>query len=411
MAALELLPTSSHRAIRDALREHEPGLWQWYASDEFGAEYADRVRLELLKDTYRLEPDAHDELYAVAAGVAHKLGVTVPITFYQARSLGAEAMNAGLCFVPDAAHVVLTGPVLARLEPDELRALLGHELAHHRLWNEEHGSYRVADAVLEAVACHPSAAASWIQLALRQRRCTELYADRGALVANDGDLHAALRCLLKISAGIAAPDAVAYLRQVDEVMAKSTDASAGETHPELFLRAWAMQRWLAGSGDADAAVMQRLKGARTLEALDLLDQLELSACTQQLIAAFLHTPWLRSESILVQARQYLPDLQLEPEAPNGPVPVPALSFGQGVSDSIADYFGYVLLDLVTADADLLDEALAAALAFADSHGFGASFDKLARKELRSTVAKLAELRQRWPRIQEQFAAAARRGEA
>jgi hypothetical protein len=289
---------------------------------------------------------------------------------------------------------VFTGPVLSCLDPSELRALLGHELAHYRLWIEDEGCYRVADALVEAVASYPSAPASWVQLALRQRRYTEVYADRGSLVANGGDLHAAIRCLLKVSAGIAKPDAEAYLRQVHEVVEKSSDASHGDSHPELFLRAWAMKSWLTDGKNADAGLANRVQGPRALETLDLLGQLQLTTQTRLVIKRFLRLPWLQTESIVAHARQFLPDLKLEVSGP---------TLDESISESVADYFGYVLLDLATADPDLADEALAAALSCADECGFGKSLEKLARKELRLTIANVSELRRRWPDIQEQLA--------
>lgn len=394
MAVPPLTPTSYHRKIPLTLRAQEPALWSWYASDEFGEEQRASVRLELLKSTYRLDRPSHPELYRAAEEVAGKLGIEAPVTFYQAGSEGSA--NASLCFVPGEAHLVLTGPVLARLEASELRALLGHELAHYRLWTEDRGAYRVADSLVEAVAAYGSAPPSWIQLAMRQRRSTELYADRGSLVAGEGDLHAAVRCLLKIVSGIEAPDAEAYLRQVDEVLEKSSDSSRAESHPELFLRAWAMKRWLAGGESAEADLARRLDGPRSLEALDLLDQVELTDETRRLLASFLRLPGLRTEAVLAQARQFFADLDLDRAGATA---------GGDLSESVARYFGFVLLDLATADPDLADEALAAALACADEGGFGASFEKLARKELRLTAANAADLRRRWPSIQERLAAA------
>jgi hypothetical protein len=388
VAVPALTPTTYHRELRDALRAQEPGLWAWYASDRFTEAHSERARLELLKATYRLDPAGHEPLYADAAAVAGRLGIDAPITLYQDGSDGS--MNAGLCFVPGEVHVVFTGPVLTRLEPVELRGLLGHELAHYRLWTEGDGGLRVADAVVEAVAAHPDAPTSWVQLALRQRRYTEIYADRGTLTATDGDLDAAVRCLLKLASGVEQPDAAAYVRQVHEVLARTAFASEAETHPEMFLRVWAMERWLADPASVDSLLEARVLGARSLESLDLLQQLELTRQTRALVTSFLRLPGLRTDSISAHARQFFPDL----EPSTG-----ALLEAAVTDDSVAEYFGYVLLDLATADPDLEEAPLVAALACADEHGFGPAFDKLARKELKLTIAKVAELRRAWPRIQ------------
>ena len=74
-----LIPTSYHRRTRDLLRLQEPGLWDWFASDRFEQEHAQRVRLELLKSTYRLEEGAHPQLYRLAAQVMEALGLALPL--------------------------------------------------------------------------------------------------------------------------------------------------------------------------------------------------------------------------------------------------------------------------------------------------------------------------------------------
>lgn len=96
----------------------------------------------------------------------------------------------------------------------------------------------------------------------------------------------------------------------------------------------------------------------------------------------------------LRRQQFFPDRELEEVDAD---------VNSAVSDSVADYLGYVLLDLATADPDLAEEALAAGFSCADESGFGGSFAKLARKELRLTVTHIADLRRRWPRIQEELA--------
>ena len=361
--------TSYHERVRDVLREHERGLWNWFASDQFGAEHAQRVQLELLKQTYRLDPSSHPELHQRAESVASALGFEAPVTFYQASD--SNSMNAGLCFVPGEAHVVFAGPVLTRLEPVELDALLGHELAHFRLWTDDDGAFRVADNLLEAVVARVAAPPSWIQLALRHRRYTEIYADRGSLVACGGDLHAAVRCLLKVSTGIDKPDAAAYMRQVDEVLGKSADASAGETHPELFLRAWAMAKWLDVGDAADGALVERVEGPLTLESLDLLGQHALTTRTRDLVRRFLRPAWARTDGVLAHSRQFFDDGTIPADlSPAGDSPTSTVQH-----DSVKQYLSYVLLDLATADPDLDEVAIAAALALADAYSVGDAFKR------------------------------------
>src|SRR5687767_5021118 len=108
-----LAPTEFHRRLRDTLAAQEPGLFRWYSSDAYEAERVQRMRLELLRSSYRLSPDSHERPHRLARAAAKRLGVTVPITLYQLHQ--GEHANAGLCFAVDEAHVVLSGPLLASL--------------------------------------------------------------------------------------------------------------------------------------------------------------------------------------------------------------------------------------------------------------------------------------------------------
>src|SRR5512133_2646955 len=114
---LPLAPLAYHVDAVGYLRANEPELWEWFSKGEVHAERSDAVRLELLKSTYRLEPDAHPPLHAAARDVAAKLGVEAPLTLYQAQ--GPGDLNASLAWVPGEAHLVLHGPVADRLGPRE----------------------------------------------------------------------------------------------------------------------------------------------------------------------------------------------------------------------------------------------------------------------------------------------------
>lgn len=119
--------------------------------------------------------------------------------------------------------------MLHTLSEPEQRALLGHELAHHRLWTCERGKFHTADALIEHIVRQPGSFPSHAQSALRMRRWTELYADRGSLLACD-DLDAAVSCLVKLSTGHREVDPKAYLAQADEALSAATSGSERQTH-------------------------------------------------------------------------------------------------------------------------------------------------------------------------------------
>src|SRR5688572_15402105 len=178
-----LLPLPYHVALRDYLKERESALWKWFSSAQAKMEYTESLRLELLKSTYRLDRGSHPELYRAAEEVKVKLGLEIPVTIYQAQH--TNDLNAALFYVAGEGQVVLSGPALALLSYDELKAVLGHELAHYRLWQADGGEFLVADRLLQTIAQDPRVEPSQVQSARWFQLYTEIYADRGSLIASE----------------------------------------------------------------------------------------------------------------------------------------------------------------------------------------------------------------------------------
>ena len=89
-------PMPYHRAIVAHLQTAEPDLWRWFSSSRKRLEEADAVRLDLLKSTYRLEPQAQPKLYGLADAVRERMGLTCNVTLYQAQT--GTALNASISF-------------------------------------------------------------------------------------------------------------------------------------------------------------------------------------------------------------------------------------------------------------------------------------------------------------------------
>jgi hypothetical protein len=97
-------------------------------------------------------------------------------------------------------------------------------------------------------------------------------------------------------------------------------------------------------------------------------------------------PWWRTEAVVTHARQYFPDLDPFPGGAPPAWGTPAAGAARVVPGSATPatlrYLAYVLLDAVTADPDLDDEAATGrALAIAHRIGLGAAFEEVARAEL------------------------------
>lgn len=382
-----LRPLPYHAEVVRYLREREPELWQWAGSAEARTEYADAVRMQLLKETYRLEPDAHPEVAAACARVAERLGLTVPVTLYQA---GGNDMNAMLCYLPGEAHVVLVGPVLNTLQGVELEALLAHELAHYRLWEVDGGQYHTADRLLAAVGNDPRSTASQLETARRYRIYTEIYADRGSLLGC-GELNASVAALVKVHSGLATVSPQSYLRQADEIFAKSAGKTEQPSHPEVFIRARALRLWAEESEELGDWLAATIEGGLALNDLDLIGQGRAMAFTRRFLAELLRPRWFQSDAVVAHARQFFEDFK--PASEPDPDLIAALPLDE---PSAQEYLCYLLLDFAAVDPDLEDLPLAAGLAWSERLGLTETFERLLVKDLGIAKRQLTRLKKQAP---------------
>src|SRR5436190_11094766 len=191
--SLEPLPYQVE--LRDYLKSHERELWNWFASAQAKADYAENLRLELLKSTYRLDAEGHPELFRSVEEAKARLHLDIPVTLYQAQN--SPQLNAALLYIPGQGHLVFSGPVLTLLNSEELKSVVGHELAHYQLWERDGGEFHIVDRLIHAVSNDPRAAASHEQTARRFQLYTEIFADRGSLCVT-GDVNPVIAGLVKL---------------------------------------------------------------------------------------------------------------------------------------------------------------------------------------------------------------------
>ncbi|WP_011297934.1 M48 family metalloprotease [Cupriavidus necator] len=343
-----LMPLAYHATVVDYLRQHEPDVWRWASARTTGADHREALRAMLLRDTYRIESDAHADVHAVLAQAMARLGIDAPATLYQSPG---QDMNASLFYVPGEVHIVLQGPLLERLAPPELLAVFGHELAHYLLWSRDDGQFLMADRILNDALAAPAASASHRETWRRYALHTELFADRGGAVAA-GAVAPAVSTLVKVQTGMGSVDAAAYLRQAAEIESGEAGASAAHSHPETFIRARALALWWEGEGNLDAWIESRLHGPLSLEKLDLPGQVRLQALTRGFLAHFLAGTTLGSDAVLAQLRMLFPDWR-DDEPAIGPE-----GLGPDVADdSVRGYLNALMMDLSLADPDQQDAAL------------------------------------------------------
>ena len=347
---LHLQPLKYHRDLVAYFKEAEPHVWEWAQSADVRKQQADEVREAMLRQTYRLEPQAHPAGFKACHAAMDKLSIRAPVTLYQAAD---GTMNASLCFIPGEIHLVFYGPILERLDAGELLALMGHELAHYCLWSVEDGAFFNASRILDHALSHPDATPSHRETARLLSLHTELYADRGSAIAA-GDIAPAISVFVKTMTGLSAVDPAAYLRQAEELEA-SNAKSIGNSHPEAFLRARALDLWWRKEPDLEVWLEKRLLGPLSIEALDLLRQQELTRLTKGFFARFLGQVEKPSEEILSQVRRFFAKFQSGEEA------LDYQEIGAArIDDPTRNYFIALMFDCAMADPDARDHVMLAA---------------------------------------------------
>ncbi len=392
-------PLPYHRDVVQHLRRHARAVWGHYGGAESDQEVADAQRLYLLKSTVVLKRESHGDLYALADEVAAALGLDVPVELYQGEDAGE--MNAALLFLPSAARIVLQGPIQERLDRQELRALLGHELAHHRLWSLADGAYLGAWYALQGM--NGMAALPSVENTLRlYSLSTEVFADRVALEV--AGLEATIGCLIKMRTGLGEVKPLDFLEQSRELHAAEGTGSREWTHPEAHIRALAVDWYDRDSTDAEKSIRELLEGPMQLDELDLVRRDALCALTERLVGVLLQPTWFRTETVVGHARLMFDDYEVPDHAEFTADDRRLDPWG----NSVRDYLSYVLADFVSVDPELENLPFLRAHAVAEGLGIEAQLERAVNRELRKTKKAI---REQLGDRDAQLAAAAGEGEA
>lgn len=376
-----LLPLAYHDAVIAYLLEEERHAWEWSASDGLAQE-ADTIRDSMLRGTYRLEPSSHPEVFAACQTAMARLGIEAPVTLYQAND---GTMNASLVYVPGEIHLVFFGPILDRLDPAELLALMGHELSHYLLWSLGERDHYRASRVFDHALSYPDAKPSHRETARLLSLHTELFADRGAAIAA-GAPGPAIAVLVKVMTGLGTVDPAAYLRQAQELEATG-GKSQGSSHPESYLRARALQLWWEGDPALPDWLERHLHGPLSIEALDLIGQKRLTGMTRGFLARFMGSADQGSEEIATQLRAIFPDFGSVAETPLDLAEIAA----ERIDDATRDYFIALMFDLAHADPDATEVVMLAAAKTAAAIGATERLTGALRRDLKWTKARADKL--------------------
>jgi hypothetical protein len=195
--------------------------------------------------------------------------------------------------------------------------------------------------------------------------------------------------LVKMHTGLAQVDAASYVRQANEVFAKSKVRTDGLSHPETFIRARALTLWAENAPNLDTEIARMIEGDTALDKLDLVAQSRLTALTQRWLRLFLRPAWFRTDAVRAHVKLFFPDFDF---APDGHADDALLTTLRESENSVRDYFCYLLLDFAAVDPDLEHKPLRAAFELTSLVGWDERFESLIVKELKLKKREAQRLR-------------------
>lgn len=370
------------------LQAQMPDAWQWFHSDRFTRDDIESVRLDLLRSTVRIDREKNDRVYGIVDAVATKLELGIPVTLYQVQN--PSGWNAAAMPVTDHAHLLIEGPLLKEFSDEELTAVLSHELAHVLLWRIDDRRHRTTLRLLDALCSDTGVAEAHLESSRLCRLHTEVFCDRIACHVIGSPLPA-IASLIKVGTQSSEVDPQAYLRQANEIFAAGKVKSDQVTHPELFIRARALQLWFDKKNNLDQAITQMIVGDVELERLDLIQRDKHCELTLRTIDAILRHEWLRTDAALAHARLFNDKYQWK-RLPTQDLESLSLEISKQ-HESIQKFIAYVLLDFATTERELEDLPLAASMDLAERFEISVLFREIARKELKMRVKQWNDLDQ------------------
>lgn len=376
-------PFNYQLKLRDYFKQ-ETKTWEWFASAKIQQQAAEEFKNDLLKNSYRLTAESEVDIYEIVNACKQKLSIHIPITVYQ--STNNSDNNAGISFMGNEAHIVLSGSVLKLLSKDELKAVIAHELGHVLFFQAHGGELEITGRIITNIANDANAKMAYYETARIFQLYMELFCDSvSSFVVENNDI--VIEALVKLSTGLSAVSAQSYLKQADEILTKET-ASSGETHPELYIRAKALQLFKASPSTAEAEIVKWIEGKMNLESVDIFLQQQLTADTKFLLSLLTKPKWMRTETVHALCCRYFAGFNYDDSAL---LHQEKRKVFMDYSESIGRYFAYVLLDFVWADASLEDAPLAFALEIAEHIGVASLLESAIKKEKKCTDRQWKEM--------------------
>ncbi|MBL4755046.1 MAG: M48 family metalloprotease [Flavobacteriales bacterium] len=389
MKAPVVSPLNYHVQVRDFIKKNEPRVWAFFIDKQNKEKELEKFKLALLKNTYRLDEEVNAEVYTALNKAKEGLSFEYPVQVYQIE--GDQDMNAGIVFYQGEAHIVLSGSIISKLNPDELTVLFAHEISHAILWNMEDGQFETTERIITAIANDYSNSASYHETARVFNLCTEIFADKGALKVC-GDKNLVISTLLKISTGLDRVSPAKYIEQAKEIVARDKQGSEGHTHPENYIRALAAEWTQEEPEHAEKKILKLIQGSLNVEHLDIFQQEYMQEQTKKTLQVLLGPQWFRTDPTEHLAKDYFRNFKFIEQAK---FTKEELTILLKVDKSTKEYLSYLLMDFCMVDPDLSVIPFAQASTVARTLELEDIFDKIVMKELKLSKHTFKEMKRVW----------------
>ena len=385
----KLEPLSYHWKVREYIRKNEAKAWEFFSDETTRKDGAEKFKTTLLKNTYRIENESNPKVYEALEKAKKGLNFNHEVTVYQDEA--AQELNAGIVFIENEAHIVLSGAVISKLDENELAALFGHEISHALLWKMEDGEFETTSKIITAIANDYSNDFRFHETARLFDLYTEIFADKGALkICGDKDI--VISTLLKISTGLEKVSAKSYLNQAKEILSKETKGSEGNSHPENYIRALAAEWMHDDLETAEEKITQIIEGKLNVDHLDIFHQENVETFTKKLIQLLTTPKWFQTTEVEQLAKDFFKNFKFDKDAELTAIEIKMVKESDVLTK---EYFAYVLMDFCMVDPELSIVPFAKAFELAKELELVEIFEKIVITELKLSKKKFEDMKLQW----------------
>jgi hypothetical protein len=329
--------------------------WEFFAAERVRDEHLAASQADLLKNAHPFSREEAPGFFEKIDRARASLELAdLRVTVYRAPDPQINEWSVRIIYIRQEVQLLLIGPILEKLDEQELLAFIAHELALVRLYTLMNGEVEIASRIIASIVNHPQIDRVYLETARLFSLYTGIYCDRCAYTVM-GDPAPVITMLHKVGAG-------------------------------RELRTRALDLWHSQGEAATPAITKMIEGVPDLDHLDLFVQGELNDLTYDFLQEYLRPEWMRTELITGLRQRYFPRGTARADGSADAIrevrqPEKVAAAIAGLHPDIRSYFGYVLLDFCLADPSLKEMLSGRALEFAGEMQLSDVYDAICKKEL------------------------------